>query len=108
MKIVSFKDFVNYPAGTIFSYYKPAVFVGLWRKEKTIYAEEGGIYPDDCDDRATDYFQQCLLPSHRTDDEIVVGGVERWGEYEWDQQYAIYEEEDLEVLRELLGVKGCK
>jgi len=99
---------VKYPVGTIFSYYEPAVFVGLWRKEKTIYAEEGGIYPDDCYDRATDYFQQSLLPYHQTDDEIVVGGVERWGEYAWDQQYAIYEKEDLEVLKELLGVKCCK
>lgn len=104
MKIVDFKHFVKYPAGTIFSYYEPAVFFGLWRKEKTIYAEEDGVYPDDCDDRATDYFQQSLLPSHEADDKITLGGIERWGEFSWDQQYAIYEEADLEVLRDLLGV----
>jgi hypothetical protein len=110
MKIVGFKDFVNYPAGTIFSYYEPhprrwAVFHGLWRKEDTIYTDDSGIYPDDCPNRACDYFQQSLLPSLENDqeDKVVIGGIERWGEFEWDQQYAIYEDEDLDTLKKLLG-----
>jgi len=36
------------------------------------------------------------------DSEVVIGDKERWGEFDYDQQYAIYEEQDLLTLRNLL------
>jgi hypothetical protein len=100
MKIISFKEFAKLPSGTIFSYYDPNIFLGLWRKEETIYDKSIGF---DDDYGAIDYLQRSLLPYHLTDDEIEIGGKERWGEFSWDQQYAVYEEEDLKTLKELLN-----
>ncbi|MEI8270541.1 MAG: hypothetical protein WCG45_04170 [bacterium] len=98
MKIINFEEFVELPPGTIFSYYDPDVYVGLYRKEDTIYYS----WENSESKEAIDYFQTSLLP--QTDfNQDYFGLKERWGEFSWDQQYAIYEEIDLQILRNLIG-----
>lgn len=96
MKIVEFKEFVKFPPGTIFSYFEPYAFYGLWRKEETIYSDWA---PELCPDGEIDYFQRPLIP---TNESLEIGHKERWGELEWRQKYVIYEENDLKTLKELL------
>ncbi len=104
MKLVNFKDFAGLPAGTLFSYYEPAIFTGLWSKGKTIISDGQYGMPVG----PIDYFQRSLLPSISGDlhDPIIAGVTERWGEYEYTQLYCIYEEQDLDVLRKL--VEGAR
>ncbi|RTK93412.1 MAG: hypothetical protein EKK64_10240 [Neisseriaceae bacterium] len=98
MRIVNFKEFVELPSGTIFSYYEPDVYVGLFRKEDTIYDS----WENSKSKEAIDYFQVSLLPQTDFNQEFF-GLKERWGEFSWEQQYAIYEESDLQILRKLIG-----
>ncbi len=88
MKVLNFTEFAALPPGTIYSYWEPNIATGLWRKEETIFH----------DGEPRDYFKQSLIP----DDELEIGGTQRWGEFHFVQQYAVYEEEDLAILRKLL------
>ena len=93
MKIVSFEEFVELPEGTIFSYYEPAFCAGLYRKGETIYNAA----------KAIDYFEESLVPNCWTGAPPTVGdGEGRWGAYELDQEYALYEPEDVATLIALI------
>ena len=103
MKLITFDEFVKLPEGTIFSYYYPVIFVGLWKKGETIYFKE-----DEMND-PTDYFQISLLPGYwsnppKNENEVISVGIkERWGEYDYSQKYCVYEKEDIETLKSLLN-----
>ena len=94
MKIVSFDEFLKMPQGTVFSYYEPTTCRDLVIKGESIYDGEEPI----------DYFETYLMPYYcSAKDQMEVGIKTRWGEYWYDQMYAVYEEADLAILRKLLG-----
>ena len=93
MKTVNFLEFTGMPEGTIFSYFEPMICTGLHRKGRTIY-DEG---------RPIDYFQESLVADCWNAAPPTVGdGSIRWGFYEYDQKYAIYEAPDVYSLLKLL------
>lgn len=93
MKTITFKEFAEMPEGTIFSYFEPMICTGIHRKGETIF--DG--------DRPIDYFEESLVADCWNGEPPTVGdGVTRWGLFEFDQQYAIYESGDIETLVSLL------
>ena len=95
MKIVSFYELVALPVGTIYSYYEPAICTGLYRKGENI------IHPDG---NAHDFYEGTLIAQCINGEHPAVDDVEcRWGWYDYDQQYAVYESEDLALMREMLN-----
>lgn len=98
MKTVNFEEFTAMLDGTIFSYYEPEVFIGLWRKGETIMGSWHGEAV-----QAIDYFQESLLPCYDTIEHVTIGERERWGEFNMNQLYCIYEPEDIDKLLVLLG-----
>jgi len=99
MKILSFDEFTQLPAGTIFSYYKPHSCDDLFQKGETLFGREGG--------RASSYYEASLLPylDFEHDPPVIVmdGAETRWGFYDYEQQYAVYEREDLERLATMIA-----
>ena len=94
MKILTFEDFAALPPGTLFSYYEPTICTGLYRKGETIADST----------QAIDYFETSLIPmSWNGEEPPILEAVEsRWGEYEFNQLYAVLEPADIETLRSLL------
>ena len=92
MKIISFDEFCKHPEGTIFSYYEPMVFRGLFKKGKSIEKYNGTFI---------DYFETSLTPEE-SEDGIEIGVTTRWGMYDFSQFYAVYEEKDLNILKGLI------
>jgi hypothetical protein len=94
MKIVGFKEFCALPVGAIFSYYEPDICEGLYRKGETILLKGEPI----------DYFQAYLVPECWNGEAPTVDEIEsRWGLYEEDQQYAVFEPADIQVLLGMLS-----
>lgn len=93
MKIVKFNEFVKMPAGTIFSYYEPHVTRGLYRKGESI-AYDGEL---------SDFYEAPVMAESWNLCEPVVDDTEcRWGMFDYDEMYAIYEEEDIVKMIEML------
>lgn len=98
MKVLGFHEFAALPEGTIFSYFKPMVCEGLCRKGKTLHrgGDEGG---EPCD-----FFECSLVPTCWNGEPPTVDSVEsRWGIFDFDQQFAVFDDEDVAVLCQLLG-----
>lgn len=94
MKIIGFKEFTALPEGTIYSYYEPHHCYGLFRKGQTIMGDGG---------KPIDYFEADLVPSAMNLDPMAVDGMEgRWGLYEYDQLYCVFEAADVAALKSLL------
>lgn len=94
MQILNFTDFAALPAGTVFSYYKPTVCDGLFRKGETI----------SWDDAPHDFFEASLVPNCWNGDEPTVDNIEsRWGLFNYDQLFAVFETQDIETLRTMLS-----
>ena len=110
MRIVSFDEFVKLPPGTIFSYYEPMVLRGLYRKGESINGTS---------ESPTDYFECSIIPDcgEFSDCMLVAGGqsvhpspaVEmiegRWGTFDNEQLYGVYDEPDVEKIIEILQSK---
>ena len=93
MKIVNFKEFAALEAGTIFSYYRPAICEGLYRKDDTIESEG----------KAIDFFETPIEACCWNGEAPTVDGISgRWGMFDYDQQFAVYEEKDIELMIKLL------
>lgn len=93
MKTVNFDTFAALPAGTIFSYLNHDVPEGIYRKEDTILNTEG---------RATDFYEIPLTPKVWNGQPPSLDGVpSRWGCGQL-QEFVVYEEADLAILRALL------
>lgn len=93
MKIITFREFAEMNEGTIFSYFKPMICEGLYRKGKTICHD--GI--------PIDYFEESLVADCWNGEHPTVGdSLTRWGIFEYEQQYAVYEVNDIEAIISLL------
>lgn len=70
---------------------------GLFRKGSTIYRD------DELKQDPIDYFQCSLVPECINGEAPDIGPTEsRWGIFDHDQQYAVFEPADIAVLRSLL------
>lgn len=93
MKILNFEDFCALPEGAIFSYYEPSICTGLCRKGRTILHQGKPI----------DFFETYLWPQCWNGDAPIVDDIEsRWGEFQYDQLFAVLEENDIQVIRNML------
>lgn len=103
MKILSRKEFMEMPAGTVFSYYRPCVFTGLHIKDS---APEAG-YPDFSmsdligaveNDSSDDYSVKCerMEKGESLPVDFELSGRE--GLFDDKLKYAIYEPADVQKL----------
>jgi len=93
MKIVNFDEFVELPAGTIYSDYEPAVCTGLFRKGDSI--------------RGRDFYLSSLVADCWNGDLPTCDVIEsRWALYEYDAEFAVYEDDDVVNLLQMLVSKG--
>lgn len=94
MKVMGFEEFAVLPPGTIFSYFEPMVVDGLFRKGDTILH----------DGKPGDYFEGFLTAQCWNGEPPTVDDIEsRWGAFDYSQQYAVYEPEDIATLCRMLG-----
>lgn len=107
MKILSFEEFTSLPDGVIYSHYCPPDIAhetnqllgcdGLYRRGKVYRDAEG---------RAEDFDEISLIgepaPEGGYDELEVAESVVRWGLFEFDQQFAVYEEEELRRIAGLI------
>ena len=94
MKILNFEEFIKMPEGTIFSEYEPCIVGGLWRKGENLPEHDGII----SDFWKTPILAECCNGNHPE----VTDCQERWATYDYDEQFAVYEDEDLNAMRELI------
>ena len=95
MKIVEFKEFCSLPDGTIFAYLSDCCGIaeGLWRRGEVIFS----------DGRPMDYFEADILAARYNCGPFQLDeAVGRWGMYEYEQKYLIYEEPDLSRMIAIL------
>lgn len=103
MRILTREQFMQMKAGTIFSYYEPSVFTGLYIKESN--PEDG--YNDfssspligaiDFHDTG-DFFDKCSAMERGESVETDFDGSSREGLFDDNLLYAVYEEKDVEKL----------
>lgn len=99
MKLVNFDTFAALPAGTVFSYFEPQVCSGLFRKGNTIYGDMDNRDP-------IDFFQSSFVPECINGADPTVDGVQsRWGLFEYEQQFAVLDTQDIETLMGMLDGK---
>lgn len=94
MRIVTLQEFGELPAGTIFSFFEPAIVRGLMRKGETIKDGEEVI----------DFFLEELIPA-QIEVEAPVGSMlrlvpiqTRWGEFSLDAEFVVYDSVDINEL----------
>tara|TARA_R110000764_G_C10688626_1_gene343462 strand:+ start:40 stop:348 length:309 start_codon:yes stop_codon:yes gene_type:complete len=92
MKTIKFEEFAQMPEGTIFSYFKPMMCAGLYRKGTTIFEDHHPI----------DYFEQSLVAECENGEPPSIRWFSRWGVFDYNQKYAIYEPIDIAALVSLL------
>lgn len=110
MLILDWEEFATLcPPGTIFSFLRKgyAYTESLCKKDQTIYHEPG---------KPADFTYYDLLPQEdgptvqytRPPDPITYSletgpsDIKRWGEYDYEDQYIVFQEADLEILRNAL------
>ena len=104
MKVVDFKTFCSLPDGAVFSYWQPCVGDGLHVRREVIYSKGEPI----------DFFESSCLPqcdwneSTRLSDPdlppVLDDIMGRWGIFDYDQLFAVYEADDLRRLGQMLGI----
>ena len=93
MKIASFDEFAALPEGAIFSFYEPRICEGLYRKGATISFDGG----------PKDFFYGCLVAQCWNGEPPTVDDIQsRWGAFDYEQQFAIYEPDDIACLVRML------
>lgn len=96
MKIVNFYELCAMPKGTIFAEWTPCVVGELQRLDDIIYGDDG---------KPTDYFYcdvAAFMPNGDGPCVSSCGG--RWGAFDYDEKYLVWEKEDVErMVRILLG-----
>lgn len=102
MKVCDFDAFAALPPGTVYSYWTPAVAAGLFVKGFTIRDDRGepGVV------KAQDFYERPLLPHPRDAHDLSPALPEwecRWGMFDYDQLFAVYEDADLAELAEAIA-----
>lgn len=89
MKVVSLKEFLVLPSGTIYSHFEPCIVEGFFRKGENV-DYEGSI----------DFYEMDLLGGcmNGAMPPKVDLAYSRWALYEDDAQFAIYETDDLKAI----------
>src|ERR1700754_3137451 len=99
MKIVSRKELMELPNGTVYSEYAPCVFTGLSVKVDTW--ESDWLYDDlltPVDTNGNDFADKCEMAERGIDVPLDFEQTSRDGMYEEKQPYAIYSREDVQKL----------
>jgi hypothetical protein len=92
MKVVTIHELMLLPTGTIFSRYEPVMCSGLFRKMENIEY-----------DGSVDFYYQDLEPSCTNGDPpIFDGSISRWAMYDHEEQFAVFEADDVKLLKEQL------
>ena len=95
MRIVGFEEFCSLPEGTVFSYWSPCVTVGMYRRGAVISFDGG----------PRDFYETSLQAESINGDLPVVDLTEsRWGMFDYDQMFAVYDKDDIAVIAEGLGI----
>ena len=95
MRIVGFEEFCSLPEGTVFSYWEPCQASGLYRRGEVISFDGG----------PRDFYEASLKAESYNGEPPVVGLIEsRWGLFEYDQQFLVYDKDDIAVIAEGLGI----
>lgn len=95
MRIVGFEEFCSLPEGTVFSYWKPFLTSGLYRRGEVISFDGG----------PRDFYEASLLAESRNGKPPVVDLTEsRWAMFDYDQQFAVYEDQDIYDMIYGLGI----
>lgn len=98
MQIVGFGEFCKLPVGTVFSYWEPCIARGLYRRGEVIEFDGG----------PKDFFEASLTAELYNGEDPIVDLIEaRWGLFDYDMQFLVYEQADIDVIAEGLGVKSA-
>jgi hypothetical protein len=100
MRIVNFEEFVKLPVGTVYSYWEPEIATGLYRR---------GDICHDTNGKPIDFYESNLIAwkyyyGSRDTAPFVDLTPGRWGLYDYDQLFVIYEEADIAKIAEGLGI----
>ena len=106
MKIVDFYEFAKLPPGAIYLHYKPDILWGFEKKGSTLYRDAD--YPN-VGNEPSDFFYSDILPYlvadgdglHWEHDEIP----SRWGVFDYDDQFMVLDDEDVENIIQMLREK---
>jgi len=109
MRIVSREELMRLPAGTVFSYYEPCVFNGLYIKSSEVndkpdfYIQEliGAVKSD-----GGDFFDKCRLMEKGESLPVDFEIMSREGLFDDSLLYGIYEKEDIKKLIKILSKEG--
>lgn len=97
MKILSFRDFLELPAGTIFSYYEPCSFSDILIKGQSLendFVCQSLIAPVACSD-STGFATQCDKAESGENVPLDFDCAGREGMFNDAQLYAVYSDEDI-------------
>jgi hypothetical protein len=109
MKIISRKQFMDMPLGTVFSYYQPCYFTGLHIKDSTAdYDSPDFIYSDLIgaveNDSSEDFTEKCERMEKGESLPVDFELTGREGLFDDKLLYAIYEKED--VIKLIARLQG--
>lgn len=102
MKILNWTEFAAMPEGTVFSFWEPCIAEGLHQKGET-WLHDG---------KPGDFWYSDLIASPAPDKDgwatpdgpLEVSDAEsRWGMFEYDQLFAVYERADVQHIIERLA-----
>lgn len=95
MKIFELLDFVKFPIGTIYSELDEGVPRGLFRKGDTV------DWPPE-DGPPADFFTVSLIAESEYDGLRLDGVPSRWGLFDYDAKFLVYESNDVDLIRSLI------
>jgi len=111
MRIVNKKEFFNLPEGTLFSFYQPCNFEGLYIKGSTIYSQDrsidfnfidliGNVNANDSNE-----FVDILIyaEENKTAFELDFDCYEREGAFDDNSLYAVYNSSEIASLSKLIS-----
>ena len=95
MRIVGFEEFCSLPEGTVFSHWENCLTFGLYRRGEVI----------SFDGAPRDFYEASLKAESWNGKPPVVDLVEsRWGLFQYDQQFLVYDKDDILVIAKGLGI----
>ena len=103
MKILTRKQFMNTPIGTVFSYYEPQSFRELMIKQSDLSGWESDFLYDNIigaleSKSSSEYFDKCDKMEAGESVPVDFEATSRDGLFEEKQLFAVYEKEDVEKL----------